>query len=1131
MSVCGCLHDFNVLQSITGVKEFRRFISGILILLSTFSVLHASRENWRVIYYGQEHGLSQISVNSIFQDSYGFLWVGTRDGLNRFDGYEFTVFRHQSADIQSISNSYIHSVIEDNEGNIWVGTKDGLNKYERKNNAFSVYRRDPGNNASNSGNNIYNVYQDRYGIIWIQTETGLDNFDPGPGIFNNRCYFEDTFKYSTEPDYFSIYEDNEGRMWIGSQNGLFLYDRDSELFSAYHQVPGNKDSLSNNKIRSVFETSAGHLLIGTEYGLNIFDVEKEAFSSFYIDQQAGENPGVNVFNTIFETADGQIWVGTGAGLFNFIPEDGHFISFNGIRRPGTFHEQAVYAIFEDRSMNLWIGTSTGLFMLDTKSKFGTYSLHDYMPDAPVEAMFVTSVLPHSDQELWLGTLGAGLFLLNRKTGEIIHFSANYVQSSKMISNDVVQVIFADSRGRIILGTNDGLQLFKGYDAGFETFCPSDNPDGCSVFESNKVFCIFEDSEKILWVGTRHGLHSFNADRLMSYYHNSLDSASISSNQIHDIAECNEGFIWLATSDGLNMFDKRTGNFKSYRKDPEKGRFSLSNNELTSLLKDSKGNLWVGSVSGLNRFFDSTGSFMVFTESEGLPSNMIHSILEDNNGNLWISTNNGLAKLDPGRFEILSFEEHEGFQSYEFTPFAGFKDDNGEMFFGGATGLTYFFPDVLKFNETVPPVIITSFEVISPDGNRLVFPEDKGKVILPLKDNSFNIEFSALDFTSPAKNRYAYKLEGLYDNWINSGTRRIANFSGLTAGSYKFTVKGSNNDGIWNEEGFSITIVIINPWWKSVYAYIIYSASLVILVYVIILYSTRRLRTANQILMEKEQVSAEIKRQKEELIIKNRNITDSIKYAKRIQLAMMPTLKHFRRLFPESFVYYKPKDIISGDFYWVNQKNDKVFLAVVDCTGHGVPGAFMSIIGYELLRNIINKKGVEKPADILNILNKDFAGIFNSGGDNDFSFRDGMDIGFCVIDKKKANLEFAGAFSTLFLVRNMSIVEIKGNRFSVGLMEDIIDEPFKNHSMSLEKDDMIYLFSDGYTDQFGGEEGKKFKYRRFRHLLLYLHKLPAREQVRLLEKSIVQWMGDNEQVDDILVLGVKPALGRDEPDIL
>lgn len=319
--------------------------------------------------------------------------------------------------------------------------------------------------------------------------------------------------------------------------------------------------------------------------------------------------------------------------------------------------------------------------------------------------------------------------------------------------------------------------------------------------------------------------------------------------------------------------------------------------------------------------------------------------------------------------------------------------------------------------------------------------------------------------------------------------------------------------------------IVVLFWQTQPAYFIYVAVVLLLLLLLYRYRTRNLRIANQILREKELASKEISRQKEELALKNRNITDSINYAKRIQMALMPNENVFSRFFSDSFIYYKPKDIVSGDFYWINEKNDKIFFAVADCTGHGVPGAFMSIIGFELLRNIIFTQKLEEPASILNQLNSDFTAVFHDGGKygQEMTFRDGMDLGFCVIDKKNSILEFAGAFLPLYLIRNNSIIEIKGNRSSIGLIDEKEKDLFSNHRIRLEKNDVIYLFSDGYADQFGGEKGKKFKYRRFRYLLLNIHTLPMEKQKELLDQSMAQWMKGCEQVDDILIIGLKPDI--------
>jgi serine phosphatase RsbU (regulator of sigma subunit) len=425
---------------------------------------------------------------------------------------------------------------------------------------------------------------------------------------------------------------------------------------------------------------------------------------------------------------------------------------------------------------------------------------------------------------------------------------------------------------------------------------------------------------------------------------------------------------------------------------------------------------------------------------------------------------------------------------------------------------------------VPKVVISSFEILDSDGRHEVHIPVANPVVTVNYNQSFSIDFTALDFTNPEKNMYKYSLVELgKEEKLNSvGTKNSVTFSNLTSGEYLFLVTGSNNDNVWNNEGIRLKIIVEAPFWRTRIAYFLYLFLAFALVYWIVQFRTQALRRSNRILRERDIAAKEVSKQKELLSRRNKNIEDSLNYAQRIQKAMLTTSRMFTSILPKSFILHKPKDIVSGDFYWISEVEDKIFVAAVDCTGHGVPGAFMSLIGFELFRKIINMQKITEPGSILNIMNSNFEEIF--GNAEDLSLKDGMDLAFCVLDKKKNVIQYAGAFNPLYIIRDNKLLEIKGDRFSVGAdtdPEEPVVKEFMNHTIELVKDDMLYIFTDGFADQFGGPEGKKYKYRRFRHLLLTIHNLPLEKQKQYLDDSIEEWIGDLEQIDDILVIGIKP----------
>ncbi len=494
------------------------------------------------------------------------------------------------------------------------------------------------------------------------------------------------------------------------------------------------------------------------------------------------------------------------------------------------------------------------------------------------------------------------------------------------------------------------------------------------------------------------------------------------------------------------------------------------------------------------------------------------MLPDNKGNLWISTNKGVSKFNPNienenGLAFYNYDVNDGLQGMEFIQGAYFQNKKGEMFLGGINGMTVFNPNEAVNNKIIPPVHIISYKRSGKEVLTDTLIYDKKYLELSWRENFFSFDFAALDYQMPGKNKYKYKLEGVDADWSPPSTQRYASYTQLSGGDYVFKVIASSNDGMWNNNGTSLIIHINPPFWKTNWFYGFCVVFIMAGFWAFFKIRTRTIKREKKILKEK------VEARTIELAQKNKDITSSIQYAKRIQLAILPPLEQIFRHFPESFVFYKPKDIVSGDFYWFGIKDGKKIIAVVDCTGHGVPGAFMSMIGNNLLNQIIIEKGITKPDEILNALH---IGVQTSlrQGTNVVDTSDGMDIAICSIESDTNKLEYAGAFRPLIIINKENFRKIDGDKFPIGGLQFGAEHQFTNHVVKLSQGDTVYLSSDGFADQFGGEFGKKFMVKRFNELLVSIQNKSMKEQEATLDHTFTSWCGDHQQVDDILVIGIR-----------
>lgn len=1098
---------------------FFKIISLILLTINLSSPI--SSKAIRVNLFNVDKGLTQSAVTAVIQDSYGFLWIATQDGLNRYDGYSFKPYRNNPLDSTSLSSNNINSICEDRDGNIWLGTNFGLSMLNRKSGSFVNYYCKSDDPKTLSDNRVFTVYEDRNGSIWVKTILSVDKLNEDKKTFTRYPHFNDLFTFSNDPTDFDILEDSRGILWVGTKDGLCFLDRRLNIYKRFVHDSNDIKSISGDKIKCIYEDSDENLWIGTDNGLNLYDRSSNGFVRFFDASSKRKLPS-NIINAISEDRSGMIWIGTDAGFLSFDPKTQNLINYDDLNSNGEkILPPLVTSFFEDKSGILWIGTFQGLIKWDRKpNKFKLYSKNS-SGNSLFSNNLIASLCQDNKGLVWVGTWGSGLFRFNPFTGEKIQFTTS---TKERICNDFVHSIFLNRKNELLIGTRDGIQTYLEGSRQFVDYFAANGINSMGLFRNNRVYSFAEDREGDLWIATKNGLFQVRNKALIGYCHNSSDTSSLSSGEVYDVIVDRKGFVWAGTLNGLNKIDSQTKKITHFvRKNSYTGS-QLISNEVMCLHEDQKGEIWVGTNSGLHCFDEATGRFKLYTEDNGLPNNLIYSIEEDNKGRIWVSTNWGLAALNPKTELIKSYDINDGLQSQEFNIGCSHKSKSGELFFGGINGFNSFFPDSITTNITVPNIAITSFELLGSKEKKSISVDGVDEITIPENYNVFTIDFSSLDFTRPENNLYAYRMQGLSDQWIDLGGKHSATFSNLKAGTYIFTVKGSNSDLTWNEQGKNLKIIVKIPLWRGSLAYTLYAVLGVISIFLYLRNRTKHFRRTNQLLKEREFAMKEVEKQKEELMLKNKNITDSINYAKRLQEAIMPSVSQVKKLFPDSFLLYLPKDIVSGDFYWVNETKNKIFVAVVDCTGHGVPGAFMSIIGVEILRNITNIQGINDSAEILNRLNTGVIQTFSKDYNEDSALvKDGMDVAFCIIDKENNILQYSGAFSNLYLIRDSKITEIKGDRYSVGMGNKAEQQLFSSHYIPIQPEDMIYIFTDGYVDQFGGPDNKKYKFRRFRHLLLNIHKFPLETQRQYIEDSILEWKGDNEQVDDILIIGIKPDL--------
>lgn len=1055
----------------------------IVICFLLFICCFLPAQQLRFKHITSEDGLSTNYITAIIQDHKGFMWFGTQDGLNKYDGYQVKIFKNDPTNPNSLSSSEITCMLQVKPEMMVIGTLAGINFFNPLTQTFSQLKL--------KGLQVKINCMERYGdnTLLVGTDEGLFALDiasktakpvPSAGdtigvtaihslgttafvgtngkglwVLKNNAFTRATISKgdlgikTNELAFITQIKDYGGKLYIGTlSNGIFKLDPQTlEIDKKISFQNENCDHIKGMEIRG------NKVYCATSCGFIVHKLISEESAFFVKNEEAFSLNSISATCTFID-AEGNVWVGTNLGGVNvsFI-QSLKFINSN-FNYETTFNN--IYSFYEDSKGFAWLGGVKHLNMLNLSTGKNT----DY--SKLLEANTALCITQESENVFWIGTWGEGLIRFDRSSGRSARYLGKELGGTILCLKMHDHFLYAGSVG-------DG--LFKIDLKTFEVkrFTEKDG------LPNPSVNTIFTDSKNNVWIGTYDG-----------------------------------GLV------KMNGFDKG-GNLPIVAKYKNEGKGGqIASNIVLGINEDKNGNIWVATSNGLSKLRPDN-TFYNFYEKDGLANSYLYSILKDSLNNFWMSSNGGVIRFNPLLPEKeITFKNYgikDGLTNKEYNMGAALSSPSGNMYFGGANGFNVFRPTAIKDNLHPPQTYIVSYKRGGTDIVTDSIITFKKHLNLSWRENYFQFEVVALDYTDPPKNKFRYKLEGYDADWSAPTNVRYISYTALPGGEYTFKVKAANNDGIWNETPYEIHITVVPPFWKTKWFYVLVIILAAGGIYGFTQYRTKAIKKENKILENK------VAERTKELEEKNRDITSSIEYAKRIQEAILPSKDFIFSKIEKAFILYKPKDIVSGDFYWFGEKNGKKIFAVVDCTGHGVPGAFMSMIGHNLLHQIIQEKGIVDPGEILNNLHKGVQEALRQGR-NEINTNDGMDVSIIAVDEAAAEIKWAGANRPLVLINSEgTMTKYDGNKYPVGGVQIDVNRVFTTHTIKKGLPSMAYMFTDGYADQFGGDKGKKFMVKRFNDLLLNIHLRNAAEQRAELEKNLEDWRQNHEQVDDVLVVGI------------
>ncbi|WP_342807207.1 two-component regulator propeller domain-containing protein [Alteromonas sp. M12] len=812
------------MKSLMLVKNLKLQIMLILIVLfSAFNAI-ADNENIKFQRITLDQGLSQENILTAFQDSEGYMWFGTQEGLNRYDGYQFKVFTYSSRNKDSLSSDWVYSIIEPQKNVLWIGTRNGVNVFDKSSQTFKHYRYQAADKGSINSDTVRVLFNSSQNQIWIGTDNGLNIYNPATDDFTNVALSADETKRISVQ---SISEDQQGNLWVSALGlGVIKLDANS------HQVLVDAAEMDlvtggqTNQVKTIMVDSQQRLWLGSDKGATVITLPKEANDDYrvwlpepLVDQKISH---------IYQDRNNKIWLATSDGLFRLESDSESFLHIKPEKQnPYSLSDSKLTYLFQDRGNVFWVGSIKGLNKWNTATSNFDHIREAVDKSKSLSGSYINTFFDGKENQIWIGSIG-GLDLLNVETGIIQHLVADENDDNSLRSNTVMSLYSANGDELYIGYQDQGMSKLDTRTMTF-THYPA-NKNNPNALSAPGVTSIEPAGNNKLWITTFGGglnLFDIKTQKFMRYLSDETDLQTLGSNKLLTVHKAKNGLLWIGTwGAGLNIFNPTTGTamrIPNKVDDPK----SLGSLEVWTIYEDSQENMWIGTRgAGVAKLSAENRKLGIFeferiSRYEGLPSSSVFGILEDEAGFLWLSTNRGISKLNPKTSELLNYDSSHGLQGNEFNNGAYYRSKSGKLYFGGTNGATSFYPSKIAPNQHVPPVVLTKFQKL----NEVFVLDSSGQrsnhIQISHKDYLIAFEFAGLDFASPNNNRYLYKLEGFDNNWIEAGDIRKATYTNLPAGNYLFRVKASNNDGIWNEQGADVALTVLPAPWYSWWAYTIY----------------------------------------------------------------------------------------------------------------------------------------------------------------------------------------------------------------------------------------------------------------------------------------------------------------------